>query len=182
VDEVPDSADREDRQLTSHLPIEAVRARGVRLVVAGYDGSEEAAEAVRWAGSLSRLMGSALRVVWAWKVRDVWDTTVAEGRADSPSLAEMEVVARAQLTGTVTALIGDVVPEVDIHLSQGPDSAGILLHAATDADILVVGSHGRGRATSALLGSVTARCVRDAACPVLVIPHHMSTPPTENRP
>ena len=149
----------------------------------GYDGSEEAAEAVRWAGSLARLTGGALRVVWAWQVRDVWDTTVAgKGGTGSPSLAEMEVVARGQLTESITALIGGEVPDVDLRLGQGPDSADILLHAATDADILVVGSRGRGRATSALLGSVTARCVQDAKCPVLVIPHHMPTPPAETGP
>ena len=60
------------------------------LVVVGYDGSGAAAEAVRWADSLARRTGSALRVVWAWKIRDVWDTAVAEDdQAASPPMREL---------------------------------------------------------------------------------------------
>ncbi|MDD7968425.1 universal stress protein [Actinomycetospora lemnae] len=157
--------------------IELVRARGVALVVAGFDGSDEAAEAVRWAASLARLTGGALRVVWAWKLRDVWDAAVADQETGSPHLAEMEAVARRRLTEVVAELVGDEVPDVDLVLSQGPDAAGILLHAARGADVLVVGSRGRGRASTALLGSVSARCVREAVCPVLVIPHRLAPPP-----
>lgn len=155
------------------------RADDVGLIVAGYDESDESAEAVRWAASLAGRMGSALRVVWAWKVRDVWDTTVAT-RPDevSPTLAEMEEVARHRMTKTLDGLLGDAARGVEVHLRQGPDSSGILLHAARDADLLVVGSRGRGRAASAVLGSVSARSVRDAVCPVLVIPHRMPLPAT----
>ena len=150
------------------------RAEGIALVVAGYDGSEEAAEAVRWAASLARRTGSALRVVWAWKIRDVWDTAVAaDDQPTGPHLAELEGVARLHLTEVLTDLLGGDAAHVDIHLRQGPDSAGILLHAAAGADILVVGSRGRGRTASAVLGSVSARCVRDSPVPVLVIPHRM---------
>lgn len=151
-------------------------ARGIALVVAGFDGSDEAVEAVRWAASLARLTGSALRVVWAWEVRDVWDAAVSTKETGTPSLAEMEVVARRRLTEAVS--VGDDVPGLDLYLSQGPDAAGILLHAARDADILAVGSRGRGRARAALLGSVSARCVREAGCPVLVIPHRLPPAPT----
>ncbi|HSK60903.1 MAG TPA: universal stress protein [Actinomycetospora sp.] len=151
------------------------RADGVGVVAAGWDGSAESEEAVRWAASLARRLGSALRVVWAWKVRDVWDTTVATAdQVRSPSLAEMEDVARGRLTDVLTRLLGADV-EVDVHLRQGPDSAGILLHAASDADLLVVGSRGRGRASSAVLGSVSARCVRESRVPVLVIPHALTS-------
>ncbi|MDD7939624.1 universal stress protein [Actinomycetospora lutea] len=152
-------------------------ARGIALVVAGFDGSDEAAEAVRWAASLARLTGGALRVVWAWKLRDVWDTAVADQETGTPHLAEMEAVARRRLTEVVEALVGEEVPDVDLHLTQGPDAAGILLRAAHDADVLVVGSRGRGRARAALLGSVSARCVREATCPVLVIPHRLAPVP-----
>ena len=153
---------------------DAARADGIALVVVGYDGSGAAAEAVLWADSLARRTGSALRVVWAWKIRDVWDTAVAEDhQAVSPPMREMENVARRRLAGVVARLLGPDAPHVEIHLRQGPDSADILLHAAADADVLVVGSRGRGRAASAVLGSVSARCVHESPVPVLVIPHRM---------
>jgi nucleotide-binding universal stress UspA family protein len=37
-------------------------------------------------------------------------------------------------------------------------------------DLMVCGSRGRGRPTSALLGSVSARLVAHGHCPVLVVP------------
>jgi nucleotide-binding universal stress UspA family protein len=160
----------------------SARADGVALVVTGYDGSEEAAEAVRWAGSLARRTGSTLRVVWAWKIRDVWDAAVAaDATAISPPMADLERVARARLTEAVAGLLGPDHPDVELDLRQGPDAAGLLLHAAADADLLVVGSRGRGRTMSAVLGSVSARCVHESRVPVLVIPHRMVPPPADGR-
>jgi nucleotide-binding universal stress UspA family protein len=40
---------------------------------------------------------------------------------------------------------------------------------ARDADLLVVGSHGRGALTEMLLGSVGHGCVHHAPCPVVVV-------------
>jgi len=47
--------------------------------------------------------------------------------------------------------------------------AEVLLAAAEDADLLVVGSRGRGGFTSALLGSVSQNCAHHATCPLLII-------------
>jgi nucleotide-binding universal stress UspA family protein len=173
VDDTTQDSDRVDGAAARRR---AGRADGVALVAAGYDGSAEAAEAVRWAHSLARRTGGALRVVWAWKLRDVWDDAVAEDdRTLSPSVHDMEGVARRRLSADLTRLLGrDAAEHVTIRLRQGPDSAGILLHEAVDADVLVVGSHGRGRAWSAVLGSVSSRCVREAPVPVLVIPQRLA--------
>jgi nucleotide-binding universal stress UspA family protein len=47
--------------------------------------------------------------------------------------------------------------------------AEVLLEAAEGADLLVVGSRGRGGFTSALLGSVSQNCAHHATCPLLII-------------
>ena len=39
-----------------------------------------------------------------------------------------------------------------------------------DADMIVVGTHGRTGLAHAMLGSVAERVVRRAACPVLTVP------------
>ena len=46
----------------------------------------------------------------------------------------------------------------------------VLLDAAIDADLLVVGSsHGHGRFSGMLMGSVSTHCVEHASCPVVVV-------------
>jgi nucleotide-binding universal stress UspA family protein len=153
---------------------------GIALVVAGYDGSDEAATAVRWAAQIARQHSGALRVVWVWQFRDVWDEAIAARQnVEIPSLTELEDIARRRFTEIVHRLVAGTVPDVDIHMDRGPDEADLLLRASSDADLLVVGSRGRGRVATALLGSVSARCIREATCPVLVIPHRMLVPPAE---
>ena len=45
---------------------------------------------------------------------------------------------------------------------------------ALKADVLVIGSHGRSGFERLLLGSVTEKVLRKAACPVMVVPRHAS--------
>jgi nucleotide-binding universal stress UspA family protein len=50
------------------------------------------------------------------------------------------------------------------------DPAEQLLDVTNDADLLILGSHGRGTMGRLIMGSVCDRVVRAAACPVLVVP------------
>jgi len=70
--------------------------------------------------------------------------------------------------------ISDVVGPADQHVwlqtqvVQGTP-AQVLLDAAADADLLVVGRRGHGGFEDALLGSVSQHCVHHARCPVVVM-------------
>ncbi len=80
-------------------------------------------------------------------------------RRPRPALADEVVRAQAEVPGAAVqpeAIFGrpiDVLPE-----------------AARGADLLVVGSHGRGRVARAVLGSVADACIRARVCPVVVLP------------
>jgi len=54
---------------------------------------------------------------------------------------------------------------------EGPTVQTILVEAKKrEADIIIVGSHGRGRVARALLGSVSSGVLKEATCPVVVVP------------
>lgn len=57
---------------------------------------------------------------------------------------------------------------VDVAVLHG-DAADLLTHHSTELDLIVCGSHARGRVAEALLGSVSAHLVRHAACAVLLV-------------
>ncbi len=48
----------------------------------------------------------------------------------------------------------------------------MLLAAAQEADLLVVGNRGRGNLAAALLGSTSAKVADEAPCPVVVVRAH----------
>jgi nucleotide-binding universal stress UspA family protein len=81
-------------------------------------------------------------------------------------LAAQEVLDHdvAEVTGA-----GDEVPEIESRLVQG-GASGVIIDAASGADLVVVGSRGRGGFAGLLLGSVSQQVVHHAPCPVVVIP------------
>ena len=60
--------------------------------------------------------------------------------------------------------------EVDFLVWEGDPGESILEAAQAErADMIVVGSHGRGAVGRFLIGSVSDHVVRNASCPVLVV-------------
>ena len=52
----------------------------------------------------------------------------------------------------------------------------LLVERSHDLDLLVIGSRGYGPLHSVLLGGVSGRVIRDAACPVIVVPRGAEVP------
>ena len=60
---------------------------------------------------------------------------------------------------------------VSLDVVVGPAASEILRHAdERGADLLVLGSHGHGVIRRFLLGSVAERVLREAGCPVMIVP------------
>jgi nucleotide-binding universal stress UspA family protein len=58
--------------------------------------------------------------------------------------------------------------DAEVHAVHGAP-AKVLIEAAETADLLVVGTRGRGGFKRLLLGSVAEQCLRHASCSVLVV-------------
>jgi nucleotide-binding universal stress UspA family protein len=151
------------------MPDVADRAEPGGGVVVGDDGSASSAAAVRFAAEEARRWRLPLHVVRAWTI------TSAPRPKDwrpgyVPSLLEFQQATREESERRVSELLGDHDGlEVVVHPVHGP-SAQALIGASRTADVVVVGSRGRGGFAELLLGSVAEQCVRHSACPVIVVP------------
>lgn len=100
------------------------------------------------------------------------------GPASYPPLAVLDPPARDRLQdalGRLAAAARDVGIRVRPVLSEGQVVPEILARARSwPADVLVMGTHGRGGFERWVLGSVTEKVLRQAPCPVLTVP-----PPAE---
>jgi nucleotide-binding universal stress UspA family protein len=81
---------------------------------------------------------------------------------------ELEAQARRELYDVVDGVDeGGLVASIERAVICD-DPAHALVESARDADLLVVGSQGLG--SNPAIGSVSQRVIRDAPCPVVVVP------------
>jgi nucleotide-binding universal stress UspA family protein len=138
-----------------------------RISVA-YDASPEGARALSAGLLVARAAGAPLRVIRVFTP----DWPVPPSMLAVPGYIRLtpaaEEAAHAELDRTVAALPGDVWAEpAFLH----GDPAHQLTVESEVADLLVIGSRGYGPLKSVLLGGVSGKVVRTAACPVLIVPH-----------
>ena len=74
-------------------------------------------------------------------------------------------------TGELESAIAsiDAEPGVEAEFTVG-DPAHILTEASEQLDLLLLGSRGYGPMHAVMVGGVAGRLVREAACPVIVVP------------
>ena len=136
-------------------------ARG-RIVV-GVDGSRSSRRALEWAWEEARRRGATLEAVTAW------DTPVEVGMLVAPTdTYDFETPAHETLDEELDAVVGPGAPEVVRRVECGY-AARVLIDASRGAELLVVGSRGRGEFAGMLLGSVSRHCTAHAHCPVVVV-------------
>lgn len=135
-------------------------------VVVGADGSREGVEAVRTAAREAERTGAVLQVVHAWREPTIL-ASVGWAPPELPSAVKDE---ERVVLGESTAGLAEEHPDLEVErtlVEADPSSA--LLAAAALAQLLVVGSHGRGGVARMLLGSVSHAMVLHSPCPVLVV-------------
>ncbi|AOR36201.1 hypothetical protein BFF78_38720 [Streptomyces fodineus] len=132
-------------------------------VIAAVDGSDDSLRALEWAFDAARRRGAPLRVVHvrqyaAWGQADVLVAGPPEAEGD-PVLDDV----RTRITGR------GAQPVIEYIALEGVPGA-VLPELGADAQLLVLGSRGRGGFASLLLGSNGLAAARDAECPVVVVP------------
>lgn len=158
-----------------HVEAPAELLPGGRLggIVCGVDGSPGSLRALRWSIDEARLRGTNVVAVHVFRYAAEGATAVAEVPvvATAPPYEEVEGEARQILDAAIDAVVTDDDRDVEItpQVFDGP-TAQTLMRAASGADLLVVGSRGRGGFAGLILGSVSQQCVSHAHCPVVIIP------------
>jgi len=136
-------------------------------IVAAVDGSASSMVALRWAIGQAELTDGSVEAVIAWQYPHAtgglgWTAIPISGDADYEELA-------AKTLAEAVAHISPP-PAVPVHetVVEG-NPAQVIIAAANDADMLVVGKRGHGSFTDALIGSVSINCLHHATCPVVVV-------------
>lgn len=139
-------------------------------IVVGIDGSAESKRALRWAGNEARLRGARLRVVHVWALPHPFRRPGVDPALEADVIEMARRVAQDLVENELDAL-GDEVTGIDVtHAVVEGAPAPALLEAAEGADLLVVGSRGRGGFAALLLGSVSQQCAQHAPCPLVIVP------------
>ena len=134
-------------------------------VVAGVDGSETSARALRWALDDARARGGVVAAVHAWRVP--FSMSLTAGARDQSAFEQAAGRLLDQVVDATASEYRDV-PVERVLVGGSPTDA--LLGVARDAALVVVGGRGVGGFRGLLLGSVSQQLAHHAPCPVVVVP------------
>lgn len=134
-------------------------------VVVGVDDSPQCDAALAYAFEQARLRGVPLRAVQAWQIPvHAYAPDITYGMDDEIRRAQREIV-----TGKLDRLTSENPAVEVINDFQAAHPVDALIKASENADLVVVGSHGRGAIGALLLGSVSRALLHHAHCPVAVV-------------
>ncbi len=136
-------------------------------IVVGVDGSDQSVCALVWAAKEAQRRRTSLHLVTAYTV----PIFAASGLDGGYATVDDAVIREGAETVLRQAAAKAADYDVDVHTSvQTGDAAGVLLELSEDAELMVVGSRGRGGFIGRLLGSVSSALPAHAKCPTVTIP------------
>lgn len=134
-------------------------------VIVGVGDLEDGVRPLAWALAEARRRGAQLHAVRAWRDPSYPGPMSGDWRQ------QLEQEAERTLVDALRLVTGGVAPDFSCRLAarQGLPTDVLLAYADRDDDLLVLGAGRRG--LWALFGQRTVqRCVRNAVCPVVVVP------------
>ena len=153
---------------TAHCPVAVIPPEAPvpnATVVVGVDGSEASKKAIAYAAEEASTRGIPLTAVYAWMppltpgLEYLW----------SEELVSSQRAAAEEAIAIGVAGLASRYPDLEIRreIVQSPPVAA-LVDAAKGAEMIVVGSRGRGGISRLLLGSVSHGVLQALPCPVVV--------------
>jgi nucleotide-binding universal stress UspA family protein len=135
----------------------------LRVLAVGYDGMAESQAALEEGARLCLKFGGSMKVIGvATPVPAIGAAAAAQAGAEAgPDF-------QTRLHEAVAALPPEVRPLPVLERGNPVDK--LLEISEVGVDLLVLGSRGFGPVMRLLIGSVSSRVIRGAACPVMVVP------------
>jgi nucleotide-binding universal stress UspA family protein len=157
-------------QVAAHSPVPVLVARGVLgyagPIIVGVDGTPESANTIDWAFREAALRRVELLAVHTW----IWPVE-AEPSDMLPMVYDFELTQANEERLLAEALAGRGPTEGGLrqHTVRGRASR-VLVELSENAQLIVVGSRGRGGFAGLLLGSTSQQVLHHSRCPVMVVP------------
>jgi nucleotide-binding universal stress UspA family protein len=140
----------------------------VETIGCAFIDTPDGREALQWAARLAARVGGRLRVISVAGRHAEGFAPVVRREAEETYISE----ARARYQAALDAALAELPPELD---ASGEVLTGDVVDSLAalddrDVDVLVSGSRGYGPLRRVLLGGVSARLIRHASAPVVVVP------------
>jgi nucleotide-binding universal stress UspA family protein len=145
----------------------------LKRILVATDFGEAAEAALNYGREFARTFGASLEVL------HVGENVVARGlgaegfTVDWSTLQrELEAAARKQLDDLLSAEDRATLDAKPVFVISNAPALAIVDHAReSKADLILMGTHGRGAMAHLFMGSIAERVVRLAPCPVLTVRH-----------
>ena len=141
----------------------------IKRILVGTDFSSRAHLALRYGAEFAKVFQAELLLCHILEPIDLLGTLPPVGESYIP--ANLPQLQEQQAKSQCEKLLAEIqVPKSRMILVHGSPFAELIRAARTEnADLLILGTHGRGAIAHLLLGSVAERVVRSAPCPVLTV-------------
>jgi nucleotide-binding universal stress UspA family protein len=156
------------------VPVLVARRADVDRVVLGWDGSPCSRVAADLVAAWPVFAGSSVRVVSVAESRAPWWAGVPEFGAPEVAAMFLEIAEASRrehdaLAQALRTELREAGLDAEAERREGDPAAQLMAAAVdTEADLIVVGTHGRTGLSRALLGSVARNVLLHAPCSVLV--------------
>jgi nucleotide-binding universal stress UspA family protein len=142
-----------------------MRNDSFKNILLAVDGSEQSMKAAQVAADLTRSLDAALILPTVFEHVPGILGDIEREKVIAAHMSEAEQIIEAALE-----IIGDVPGEIKQEILEGPPADAILrVQEIRGSDLIVMGTHGRGRLVGLVLGSVSQKVLAHASSPILFV-------------